>query len=138
MNTHTRLPLHYLFLLPDSATPADQEAVAKAARELVSVGYVYVASAAEKTMEDREGIRFMPLRDGSLPHFGSVAGVMVVRDQKLAHAAQELYPGAKVAMLDATPAEARRRHAWPLASSRPVHSLRIPSITRHSLVPDAA
>jgi hypothetical protein len=138
MKANSRLPLHYLFLLPDSATPADQEAVAKAARDLVSVGYVYVASATEQTMEDREGIRYLPLRENSLPHFGAVAGVMVVRDQKLAHAAQELYPGAKVALFDPTPTEPQRRHEWRLASSRPVHSLRIPALKRRSTVPDAA
>lgn len=127
--TNTRSPHHFLFMLPDSATPAEQDHVVEAAKELTSMGYVYVASAQERTMEDRDNIRFMPLRPDDLPRFGAVSGVMVVRDQSMAQAAQEAYPGAKVFVIDPAQASQKPRHraaaltVWPqplmAASSAP-------------------
>jgi len=98
---------HFLFLLPPSTTPAEQDVIANAARELAPMGYVYIASAHEKTMEDRGDIRFMPLRDGTLPCFGAVTGVMIVRDRELVRQAQENYPGAPIVVFD--PAEAAQK-----------------------------
>lgn len=97
------MPNHFLFLLPASTTASEQEVVANAAQELTPLGYVYIASAHEPTMEDRGDIRFMPLHDGTLPCFGAVTGVMIARDQELVRAAQENYPGAQVVVFD--PAE---------------------------------
>jgi hypothetical protein len=136
--TRSRLPLHYLFLLPESATSSEQDAVTKAARELTTVGYVYVESASEKTLDVRDDIRFMPLKVDSLPHFDALAGVMVVRDHQLAHVAQEAYPGAKVTVIDPVPAASKQRHEWRLVPWRPVHPVRIRPFTRVSPVPDAA
>ena len=103
MNT-TSLPLssqHFLFVLPPSATPAEQQHVVKAAKELTSCGYVYVASAHEHTMEDRDDVRFMPLRSGDLPRFGTVTSVMIVKDRTMVQAAEVAYPNAKVLLFDA-------------------------------------
>jgi hypothetical protein len=101
-------PHHFLFVLPGSTTPDEQERVVKSAKQLTSMGYVYVASAHERTMEDRENIRYMPLRENDLPRFGNVSGVMVVRDQACARAAVEAYPGASIFVIDPSqPAPAR-------------------------------
>jgi hypothetical protein len=100
----TSLPHHFLFMLPESTTPDEHEQVVKAAKELTAMGYVYVASTQERTMEDRDNIRFMPLKSDDLPRFGSVSGVMVVRDQKMAQVAEEAYPGAKIMVIDPAPA----------------------------------
>lgn len=96
------LPPRFLFVLPSSATPADQERIVKAAKELTASAYVYVASAHECTMEDRDSIRFMPLRDGDLPRFGTVNTVMIVRECSMLQAAEVAYPTAKVLVLDAS------------------------------------
>jgi hypothetical protein len=121
----SRTPHHFLFMLPGSTSPEEQEQIVKTAKELTSMGYIYVASAREKTMEDRDNIRFMPLREGQLPCFGSVTGVMVVRDQSIARAAEEAYPGAKIFVIDPAhdipeapveePQQSRRRAnlTWP-------------------------
>src|SRR3954452_19335010 len=103
MNTAslTHLSQHFLFMLPHSATQAEQEHVVNAAKELTSSGYVYVASAHERTMEDRDHIRFMPLRDGTLPCFGAVSTVMIVRDRTMVQAVEQAYPDAKVLVFDA-------------------------------------
>jgi hypothetical protein len=96
----TQSPHHFLFMLPGSTTPEDQERVVKSAKALTSMGYVYVASTHEHTMEDRDNIRFMPLRSNDLPRFGEVSGVMVVRDQEVARAAEQAYPRARVFVID--------------------------------------
>jgi hypothetical protein len=101
---NSTVPHHFLFMLPATATPADQDHVVKAAKELTSMGYVYVASAHERTMEDRDNVRFMPLKSDDLPRFGSLAGVMIVRDQEMARVAQEAYPEANIMVIDPTPA----------------------------------
>ena len=97
----TRSPQHFLFMLPHSATAAEQEHVVNAAKELTTTGYVYVASAHERTMEDRDNIRFMPLRNGDLPRFGTVSAVMIVKDRTMVSAAEVAYPNAKVLVFDA-------------------------------------
>ena len=101
-------PLHFLFLLPDTTTSSEQEVVVKAAKELTSLGYVYIASPNEKTMADRDNIRFMPLRQQQLPCFGSVTSVMIVRDRQLALTAQEMYPDSHITVFD--PAQASLAH----------------------------
>jgi hypothetical protein len=105
MNTtstsRTPSPQHFLFMLPHSATPAEQEHVVKAAKELSSRGYVYVASAHEHTMEDRDNVRFMPLRSDDLPRFGTVSTVMIVKDRAMIQAAEAAYPQAKVLVFEA-------------------------------------
>jgi hypothetical protein len=103
----SRVPNRFLFLLPASTTPSEQDVVASAAQELTPLGYVYIASAHVPTMEDRGDIRFMPLRDGTLPCFGAVTGVMIARDQELVRVAQENYPGAQVVVFD--PAQSPQR-----------------------------
>ncbi len=102
MNTTalSRSPQHFLFVLPPSATPAEQERVVKAAKQLTSTGYVYVASANERAMEDRDSIRFMPLRTGDLPRFGTVSTVMIVKERGMVQAAEAAYPNAKVLVFD--------------------------------------
>jgi hypothetical protein len=99
-------PHHFLFMLPASTTPSEQDEIVETAKKLTSMGYVYVASAHERTMEDRDNIRFMPLKNDDLPCFNAVAGVMVVRDQGLAEVAQHAYPGANILVIDpAQPAQ---------------------------------
>lgn len=106
MNTinHTLSPQHFLFMLPDSATPADHEQIVNAARELSAHGYVYVASAHERAMQDRENIRFMPLRRDDLPRFGAATSVMIVKDRGMVTAAEQAYPGAHVLVIDSSDA----------------------------------
>lgn len=89
-------------MLPASTTQAEQNFVIDAAQELTSLGYVYIASARESAMEDRDGIRFLPLDVDMLPCFGAVTGVFVVRDQSIARAAQAAYPDATVVVIDPT------------------------------------
>jgi hypothetical protein len=59
-------------------------------------------------MEDRDEIRFMPLKNDDLPCFNALAGVMVVRDQELARVAQQTYPGANILVID--PARPAQHH----------------------------
>lgn len=70
------------------------------ASRLMTMGYVYVASAHESTMVDREEVRFMPLHQEMLPSFGTLTGVFVVRDHEITKAAREAYPEAHVLMID--------------------------------------
>ena len=93
-------PQNFLFMLPADTTPAEQEVIVNLARRLTAMGYVYIASAHEKTMEDREDIRFMPFHRDLLPSFGEMAGVFVVRDQNIAAAARQAYPNAHVLVID--------------------------------------
>lgn len=96
----SRPPHQFLFLLPETTTPDEVEIVEAAARKLIPLGYVYIASPHEPTMEDRGGIRFLPLRPHRLPCFGTLTGVMIVRDRHLMLAAQETYPEAQVIVFD--------------------------------------
>jgi hypothetical protein len=98
--TPSQPPHRFLFMLPDSTTPTEQDHIVNAAKELTTMGYVYVASARESTMEDRDNVRYMPLKEYDLPCFGEVTGVMIVRDQEMARMAEEAYPGAKVFVID--------------------------------------
>jgi len=91
-------------MLPSPTTAAEQEQIEKAAKQLASDGYVYVASAQQRTMEDRDEIRFMPLRHDDLPRFGAVTSVIIAKDRVMAGAAEKAYPGAKVIVID--PADA--------------------------------
>ncbi|MBB5037628.1 hypothetical protein [Prosthecobacter dejongeii] len=102
MNALPHLPqLHnFLFMLPASTTAAEQEIIVSLARRMTALGYVYIASAHEGTMVDREDIRFMPLHEDMLPSFGVMAAVFIVRDQRIACAAREVYPDAHVLVID--------------------------------------
>ena len=68
----SRLPKHYLFILPEVITLDEQREVVQVASKLAEEGYVYLASAHVKTMEDRDNIRFMPLHTDRMPCFGEV------------------------------------------------------------------
>ena len=102
MNTSifSSLPKHYLLILPEAITLDEQHEVAQAAKALLTEGYVYLISPHEKTVEDRDEIRYMPLRRDSLPCFGEVSGVLVARDQSLALAARQVYQDAPVMVFD--------------------------------------
>ena len=100
LNRTPSLPRHFLFMLPASATQAELDAITESARRLVALGYVYIASPKEKTMEDRDEIRYLPLNVDVLPCFGAVTAVCVVRDEALAQAAREAYPGTQVMVVD--------------------------------------
>lgn len=91
---------NFLFMVPASTTEAEQEIIVSLARRLTSLGYVYIASAHEGCMVDREDIRFMPLHEELLPSFGLLTGVFVVKDPAIASAARQAYPGTHVLMLD--------------------------------------
>jgi hypothetical protein len=97
----TTQTLHnFLFMLPFTTTRAEQEIIMNLARRLTSLGYVYIASAHECTMEDREEIRFMPLHCEMLPAFGTLTGVFVVKDADIASVARDTYPDAHVLVID--------------------------------------
>lgn len=87
-------------MLPGFLTEAEKNAVIETARGLTAHGYVYIASPAEGTMEDRENIRFLPLNLENLPCFGAVTAVCVVKDETIAIAAREAYPGTEVIVID--------------------------------------
>lgn len=94
------LPKHYLFILPEAITLDEQHEVVQAASRLAEEGYVYLASAHVKTMEDRDNIRFMPLHTDRMPCFGEVSGVLVARDRELARTAKEVYRDAPVMVFE--------------------------------------
>ncbi|QIF00404.1 hypothetical protein [Roseimicrobium sp. ORNL1] len=104
MNTSTpsfsTFPKHYLFILSAAITLDEQHEVVQAASKLAEEGYVYLASAHVKTMEDRDNIRFMPLHTDRMPSFGEVSGVLVARDRELARTAKEVYRGAPVMVFE--------------------------------------
>jgi hypothetical protein len=102
MNTHASLrsTQRFLIMLPLSATPSEQEHVVNVAKELTSTGDVYIASASQRTMEDRDNVRFLPLRSGDLPRFGKVSTVMIVKDRTMVPAAEQAYPDAKVLVFE--------------------------------------
>jgi hypothetical protein len=96
----SRLPKRYLFILPEAISLDEQQEVVQAASKLAEEGYVYLASAHVKTMEDRDNIRFMPLHSDRMPCFGEVSGVLVARDRELARTAKEMYRGAPVMVFE--------------------------------------
>lgn len=99
-HSFSALPKHYLFLLPETVTLDEQAEVAQAASALAPEGYVYLASAHVKTMEDRDNIRFLPLHTDRMPCFGEVSGVLVARDRDLARTAKEVYRDAPVMVFE--------------------------------------
>jgi len=101
LSTLPAATLHnFLFMLPATTTAAEQKIVTQLAHRLTTFGYVYIASAQECTMTDRDDIRFMPLHRDLLPSFGSMTSVFVVNDPEIAQAAKETYPEAQVLILD--------------------------------------
>ena len=101
LSTLPAATLHnFLFMLPATTTAAEQKIVTQLAHRLTTFGYVYIASAQECTMTDRDDIRFMPFHRDLLPSFGSMTSVFVVNDPEIAQAAKETYPEAQVLILD--------------------------------------
>ena len=126
-------------MLPESTTPSEQDEIVETAKKLTSMGYVYVASAHERTMEDRDEVRFMPLRNDDLPCFGAVAGVMVVRDQGLAQVAQQQYPGANILVIDpAQPAQHHKVDHRQLLPWVATQAMRTRAAARRMMTPEAA
>ncbi len=99
-NTITRSLQNFLFMLPASASPTDENLVSAAAKKLTSCGYVYVASSHEKDIVDRDNVRYMPFHPEALPNFGTMTQAFVLRDEDIARAAREAYPGAEVSLID--------------------------------------
>lgn len=99
-SSFSTLPKHYLFILPEAISLDEQHEVVQAASKLAEEGYVYLASAHVKTMEDRDNIRFMPLHTDRMPCFGEVSGVLVARDRDLARSAKEVYRDAPVMVFE--------------------------------------
>lgn len=91
---------NFLFMVPATAGKAEQDIIVNLARKLTSMGYVYMASAHEVTMSDREDIRFMPLHEESPPCFGTLTAVFVVKDASIVEAARAAYPDAHVLLLN--------------------------------------
>lgn len=93
-------PQNFLFMVPSSVGGAELEIIFGLARKFTSLGYVYIASAHEKSMVDREDIRFMPLHEAQLPAFGELTAVFVVKDQTVVEHAKQAYPDAHVLLLN--------------------------------------
>ncbi len=96
-------PRRYLFVIPPTTTLEEQHEVVRAAKALMPDDQVYVASAHESAVQDRENICYLPLHRNDIPSFGTVSGVMVARDTYLAQLAKRTYPGVPVMVFD--PAE---------------------------------
>lgn len=103
--TASRLPRHFLFMLPLTTSTTERNAVIDWARRLSPQGYVYIASAHEKVAEDRDGIRFLPLHAEALPCFGEVTAACVLHDESIAKAARQAYPGAQVIVINSQATE---------------------------------
>ncbi|TDU81528.1 hypothetical protein EI77_00838 [Prosthecobacter fusiformis] len=121
-------------MLPATTTSSEQEVIVNLARRLTTLGYVYIASAHERTMEDREDIRFMPFHQDLLPSFGVMAGVFVVRDQNIASAAREAYPEAHVLVIDPD----RVEEDLPDFEPEVIRSWPVPQASRPALLRDLA
>lgn len=93
-------PKRYLFVIPTTTTLEEQNEVVRMAKQLMPDDYVYVASAHEGAVEDRENICYLPLRRHDIPAFGIVSGVMVARDRYLAQLAKQAYPDIPVMVFD--------------------------------------
>jgi hypothetical protein len=91
---------NYLFLVGHQLSKLDRQIVNSTAHKLASHGYVYVADVEQDCVEDRDDIRYLPLRDNNLPHFGSVTIVAVLHDNALARLAAQTYPDATVYVID--------------------------------------
>lgn len=99
--------LNFLFVLPHTLSEAEWKEVLMSAKRLTRYGYVYVADACQREMEDRQGVRFMPFRNGVLPHFGELAAVFVVHDTRIARKAEQFYLNAQVSTINPWPESCR-------------------------------
>lgn len=97
------LPLavrNFLFILPQEATAEDHALIFTIASSMTGMGYVYISSAEQTTMEDKGQIRYLPFRGGQFPSFGSVNAVFVLRDREIATAALAEYQGVETFLLE--------------------------------------
>ncbi|MDZ4287503.1 MAG: hypothetical protein U0984_06075 [Prosthecobacter sp.] len=94
------MPRNFLFILPHRATPEDHALIFTIASSMTGLGYVYVASADQATMEDKGQIRYLPFRTGQFPSFGVINAVFVLRDREVATAALAEYRGAEAFLLE--------------------------------------
>jgi hypothetical protein len=84
-----------------AANPASDESLNSVAEWLTQYGYVYVARAGQKTMEDdAAGVRYMPLHRDALPPFGSLAMVVVFDNLALVQEAQEHYANTLIVFVE--------------------------------------
>lgn len=90
---------NFLFLMPASVSELERSIAMVAAKRMAGEGYVYMALAGQREMEDRDGIRFLPLNT-ELPSFGLMTTVVVLHDQDLAKEAMTTYPDAQVFLLN--------------------------------------
>lgn len=70
------------------------------ADSMASVGYVYIASVDQTTVEDRGQVRYLPYHPGQFPSFGQVRAVFVLRDRAVALAALAEYSDAAGYLLE--------------------------------------
>ncbi len=91
---------NFLFLIPDSVSQPDRDAVVSVARRMTEHGYVYLAEAGRHDAEDCKDVRHLPLNEAHLPAFGLTTTVVAVDRQDLAQAALAAYPDAQVFLLN--------------------------------------
>lgn len=73
------------------------------ARCMMQDGYVYYAHPGVPAVEDDEfGVRHLPLDRAALPHFGSLASVVVLDDKDLLNRAHALYPETRVHLIESS------------------------------------
>lgn len=97
--------------MPEGVTALERSIVMVAARRMSNEGYVYMAVAGQREMEDRENIRYLPLYAEQLPSFGLMTTVVVLHHYELAARALDSYPGAQVFLLNPRVTEATQEEA---------------------------
>ena len=95
-------PQHRNFLFILSRTPSEDEQtmIGKLAGSLTDLGYVYVARRDQSSMEDKDGVRYLPFRETHLPSFGLVTAVFVLGDTDVAQMAADEYPDSQTYLLE--------------------------------------
>jgi hypothetical protein len=91
---------NFLFLISHPLSKLDRLIVDSTAHKLAEHGYVYIADVQQECVEDRDDIRYLPLRDNHLPNFGALTVVAVLHDNALARVAAQNYPDATVYVID--------------------------------------
>lgn len=85
----------------DGTADLPDEQVTALARHLNHDGYAYVARSNQKeTEDDSSGVRYLPLSE-TLPSFGVMTAVIVIRDPAWAARAAAAYPEADIFLLEA-------------------------------------
>ena len=107
---------NFLFLMPGTVSELERSIVMVAARRMTESGYVYMAVEGQKEMEDRDGVRFLPLNDENLPAFGLMTTVVVLHHNELAEFALETYPDAQVFLLNPRAVDSSQDSATPAAT----------------------